>query len=233
MKRNRSYPATEQTQHVWRKFIIKDQKPNLYFGLLEIYWVILTSCSCLSPGPDTWLSTSTYGEYFLNAVVSVECIFYLGSLNILSAANPHLFAFLVHSYHCFKGSCASKVTACLRCCLCPHATPSECRDRGLPAAATHMAIQTWGAKTRCLLTDMHRHVGMGLSMIGSLTCMVTHHTYQLILWYCCLLFLFCSLLSQMSHFLLVYFYLFSQTGIIQDKHTTFAAQISVHSLLDR
>lgn len=153
MKRNRSYPATEQTQHVWRKFIIKDQKPNLYFGLLEIYWVILTSCSCLSPGPDTWLSTSTYGEYFLNAVVSVECIFYLGSLNILSAANPHLFAFLVHSYHCFKGSCASKVTACLRCCLCPHATPSECRDRGLPAAATHMAIETWGAKTRCLLTE--------------------------------------------------------------------------------
>jgi len=48
LKRNTSYPATEQTQHDWRKFVVKDQEPKFYLSLLEIYWVISTRRSCVT-----------------------------------------------------------------------------------------------------------------------------------------------------------------------------------------
>lgn len=36
LKRNIRYPATEQTQYEWRKFVIKDQESKLYAGLPKL-----------------------------------------------------------------------------------------------------------------------------------------------------------------------------------------------------
>lgn len=140
-----------------------------------------------------WLHWCRYTTVYKHApralpkcsVVSVECTFYPGILSILSAANAcvHLFAFLVCSHHCFKGSCTLQV-----CSLCPSATPDDCHGKGLPSAATHAA------------THMCGNVFFTSS--------------------------FCSLLSEVSYFL-IYFNLFLPNKSYSGQaHTNHAAQIS-------
>lgn len=104
---------------------------------------------CDSTGTEAGLSTNMHTENFRNAS---QCLWNAAVILAVSAYFPradaylHLFAFPVCSHHCFKGSCASQATACLLCSLCPHATSSECRGRGLPAATSPVARWAWGAK---------------------------------------------------------------------------------------
>ena len=152
---------------------------------------------------------STHTEHFRNAS---QCLWNAAVIPAVSTYFPgadvylHLFAFPVRSHHCFKGSCTLQATACLLCSLCPRATSSECHGRGLPAAALHVTRWAWGAKAGCVLTETWAlprgdgfHHDKELNSHGNSSLLSADFVILLSS------LLFCSLLSQVSYLLLVYF----------------------------
>ena len=140
--------------------------------------------------------------------VSVECGCYPSSLHILSRSRcisapvclPCLFPSLLQRILHFQ------VTACLLCSLCPRATSSECHGRGLLAAALHVTRWAWGAKAGCVLTETWAlprgdgfHHDKELNSHGNSSLLSADFVILLSS------LLFCSLFSQVSYLLLVYF----------------------------
>lgn len=118
-KRNIRYPATEQMQYKWRKFVIKDQESKLRAGLPKLcYLDQLHLCDCWS------LCTSprecTHRAFPKCITVSVECGSYPGSLHILSWSRcisapvcpPCSFPPLLQRNLSFSSDCCAPVSLC-------------------------------------------------------------------------------------------------------------------------
>lgn len=221
-ERNTSYPATEQAQHDWRKLVIKDQEPQLYLSLLKSYWVILTSCSYVTPLVQMHNCPRARTQSISEMHHGV-CGMWL-----LSWQSPHTFPEQMCICTClpslFVPITASKDLALGKrlpvCC-------AACVLVQLPVSAVaegHWPLPcTWpdglGVQRRGVSLQRHGqcHVGMGFTMIRSLTLIVTYHSYQQTLWYCLL-----SYTAPFSHrwgtFFLRNLTWFLQTGVIQDEH---------------
>lgn len=207
LKRNIRYPATEQTQYEWRKFVIKDQESKLYAGLPKLCWVFLTSCTCVT------LPVHMHKSLRVRAQSISEMHHGVCGMWLLSWQSPHTFLEQMYICTCLPSllvpTTASKEPELLKWLfagpyvlvqlpvgvMAEGCSPLPCMGPdGLEAQRQGVSLQK---HERC-------HVWMGFIVIRSQTLMSTHHLSADFVLLLFSPFFFFSL-SPVSCLLLVYF----------------------------